>query len=125
MQSHTSPLESDQAFFRMLLQADAQGLGRLLSEDFILIEVLGGSEITKNDFLAGIRAGAVVFQRIEPEDVRVRSHGTAAIVTGRTTMDGRAGDRSFSIRSRYTHVYVQRAGAWELASAQGTLIPSA
>ena len=104
------------------LQATQRPLDRILADDFILIDVMSGSEIMKPDFLAAIGSGQIKFESIEPAENRVRLHQTTAIITGRTQMKGRLGDAPFAASSRYTHVFVEQQGEWRLVSAQGTQI---
>jgi len=117
-----NPLDTDKQFFDALIALDVQALGRILADDFILIDVMSGSEITKPAFLAAIGSGQVKFKAIEPADNRVRLYQTTAIITGRTQMNGRLGDAPFTSNSRYTHVFVSQQNEWRLATAQGTPI---
>ena len=117
-----NPLAADKRFFNALIAGDVQALNRILADDFILIDVMSGSEITKPAFLAAIGSGQVKFEAIEPADNRVRLDQTTAIITGRTQMKGRLGDAPFAARSRYTHVFVSQQNEWPLATAQGTPI---
>ena len=120
-----NPLAIDKKFFAALIAGDAQALDHILVDDFILIDVMSGSEITKPSFLAFIGSGQIKFESIEPAENRVRLYQTTAIVTGRTQMKGRLGDAPFVASSRYTHVFVDRRGEWRLATAQGTQISPA
>lgn len=117
-----NPLAIDKQFFAALIAGDAQELDRILTENFILIDVMSGSEITKPDFLAFISSGQIKFESIDPAENRVRLYQTTAIVTGRTQMKGKLGDTPFAASSRYTHVFVDQRGEWCLATAQGTQI---
>ena len=116
------PASADRGFFQALLARDAGSLDRLLTEDFVLIDVMSGSLVEKHAFLELVGGGQLHFETIEPAEVRVRRYGGAAVVTGRTEMAGRFGEEPFSARSRYTHVYAEIDGIWRLASAQGTPI---
>ena len=117
-----NPLTVDKQFFASLIAGDVQALDHILVDDFILIDVMSGSEITKPAFLAFIGSGQIKFESIEPAENRVRLYQTTAIVTGRTQMKGRLGDAPFAASSRYTHVFVDQQGEWRLATAQGTQI---
>jgi hypothetical protein len=67
----------------------------------------------------------LVFQTIDPAEVRCRRYGATAVVTGRTRMAGRYAGAAFAAASRYTHVYVEQPGddgAWRMVAAQGTPI---
>jgi uncharacterized protein (TIGR02246 family) len=116
------PREADQRFFAALRAGDAKALDDLLADDFMLIDVLRGGEIPRAALLEAVAGAMVRFESIEVLETRVRRHGNAAIVTGRTAMQGRAGDQAWSVRSRYTHVFVEQSGRWRLVAAQGTPI---
>lgn len=116
------PAEADREFFQALLSGDAGRLDRLLTGDFVLIDVMSGSLVEKPAFLELVGGAQLRFETIEPTEVRVRLYGAAAVVTGRTEMAGRFGEAPFAARSRYTHVYAEMDERWRLASAQGTPI---
>ena len=120
-----NPLAIDKQFFAALISGDAQALDHILTDDFILIDVMSGSEITKPAFLAFIGSGQIKIESIEPADNCLRLYQTTAIITGRTQMKGQIGDAPFAASSRYTHVFVDQRGEWRLATAQGTQISPA
>jgi ketosteroid isomerase-like protein len=116
-------LTTDSDFFAALIRGDTAALDRILADDFVLIDVMGGSEIPKSALLTAIDLHQVEFEAIEPGENRVRAYHTTAIVTGRTEMKGRMGDTPFALSSRYTHVFVEQEGEYRLVTAQGTQIP--
>jgi hypothetical protein len=122
MNAESGPLSTEREFFTALSAARVEDLDRIIADDFILIEVVGGTEVTKSSLLAAIRSGQLKFGPIEPADVRVRVYQTTAVVTGRTQMTGQFGETPFATKSRYTHVYVEQQGRWRLVTAQGTQI---
>jgi ketosteroid isomerase-like protein len=113
-------LDADKQFFNALIAGDVQALDRILVDDFILIDAMSGSEITKSAFLAAIGSGQVKFEAAATSDNRVRFYQTTAIITGRTQMTGQLGESSFAASSRYTHVFISQQDEWRLATAQGT-----
>ena len=114
--------EADQSFFTALRTADGPALAALLTDDFVLIDVLRGGEVPRGDLIGAVGAGQLRFEAIEVVAWRVRRYGDTAIVTGETRMRGRFGEAGWAAHSRYTHVYVQKDDRWRLASAQGTQI---
>jgi hypothetical protein len=52
-------LDADRRFFSALIAAAAGALERILAEDFLLIDVMNGSEISKPAFLAAIGSGQI------------------------------------------------------------------
>jgi hypothetical protein len=123
MDPKLDPVATDRAFFAALISANLDSLDALLIDDFLLIDVLNGSEITKPMLLAAVGSSQVKFDAIEQVESRVRVYAAStAVVTGRTELRGRMGEAAFTASSRYTHVFVARDGQWMLASAQGTQI---
>ena len=118
-------LAVEDRFFQALLQSDGAALRRVLTPDFLLIDVMTGSEIPALLLVDLVGSGQLRFESMERLDARVRLYGTAAVVTGQTRMQGRFGEQPFGAHSRYTHVYVRVEGTWQLASAQGTPIAAA
>jgi ketosteroid isomerase-like protein len=117
-----SPIETDHHFFAALITADVPELERMLAPDFILIDLMSGSEISKADFLGLVASRQIEFKVITSAENRVRVYHATAVITGRTEMKGKLGDTPFLVHSRYTHVYEMEQNGWRLVSAQGTQI---
>jgi ketosteroid isomerase-like protein len=123
--SKHSPEAVEQEFFTALIEADVEMLTRVLADDFLLIDVMTGSEVPRSALLEVIAAGQLRFERIDRTEYRVRVYGTTAVITGRTEMSGAFGGQLFQASSRYTHVFVDDRGHWRMVSAQGTqIVPS-
>src|SRR5262249_52715523 len=105
-------------------EAGLEALDRVLADDFLLIDVMRGAEVTKASLLAVLASGQLRFQVIEPAEQRVRLYQATAVVTGRTRVSWRVGGEPLAALSRYTHVYVEQQGRWRLVAAQGTPIAS-
>jgi ketosteroid isomerase-like protein len=118
----TDPLAAEREFFAALIAGDANKLDAVLSDDFILVDVMSGGENTKAAMLAAVGGKQITFTSIEPADARVRVYGATAVINGRTRMTGSFAGTPFTVASRYTHVLVQDDGRWRLVSAQGTPI---
>ena len=122
MRHESDPLAVDHQFFGALVAGSLESLDELLAEDFVLIDVLSGSDISKAALLAAAGSEPIKFDAIQPLEARVRRYGDTAVITGRTRMNGKFQGSPFEASSRYTHVYVEQQGRWRLVSAQGTQI---
>lgn len=125
MSSQDEVLASEDRFFQALLRGDSASLTAVLTPDFLLIDVMTGSEIAGPALVDLVGSRQLRFESVDRIDAQVRLYGGAAVVTGQTRMQGRYGDQRFEAHSRYTHVYVRGPGGWQLASAQGTPISAA
>src|SRR5258708_30661293 len=122
MHNQSDPLGAEQQFFSSLIGGDVGALDRILGDDFLLIDVMTGSEVKKPDLLAVLGSGQLKFEAFQPVESQVRLYGITAVITGRTEMIGRFGETPFTSSSRYTHVFVKDQSQWRLVSAQGTQI---
>jgi ketosteroid isomerase-like protein len=120
--SEQTPDSAEQEFFTALTEANADALNAVLADDFMLIDVMSGSEIPKSALLDVMTSGQLKFQSIDRVEFRVRTYGTVAVITGRTEMNGLFDGQPFETSSRYTHVFVEHGGRWRMVAAQGTQI---
>jgi hypothetical protein len=118
-------MKGEDMFFGALLRGDGDALRALLTADFLLIDVMSGSELSGDVLIDLVGSRQLRFESVERIDSRVRPYGNAAVVTGQTRMRGSFGHAPFESHSRYTHVYVRNDDTWQLASAQGTPIAAA
>src|SRR5258706_14052821 len=107
MDNQTDALHADDQFFASLTKGDAAALDAILTDDFILVDVMSGSENAKASLLELIGSGQLKFISIEPSDRKVRIYGNTAVVIGRTRMKMRMGADEAVASSRYTHVFVK------------------
>jgi ketosteroid isomerase-like protein len=122
MNADNDPLLAEREFFHALTGADTTILDRVLADDFILVDVMSGSEISKSILLDAIATGQLKFETIETLERRLRQYGDMAVIVGATRMRGRFADEPFIAHSRYTHVFARQDGRWRMVSAQGTQI---
>jgi hypothetical protein len=95
MENEQGPLAAERRFFTALTEGNLEDLEQVLAEDFLLIDVMSGSEIPRFALLEVLRSGQLRFEAIEPVEARVRLYG---------------------------HVFVEQQGQWRLVAAQGTQI---
>jgi ketosteroid isomerase-like protein len=117
-----NPEEVEQEFFTALVDADHEVLDRLLAKDFLLIDVLTGSEVSKAEFLEIVVAGGLTFEEVTRIDFRVRISGSVAIITGQSEIIGGLNGQRFELESRYTHLFEKHLEGWRMVLAQGTQI---
>jgi ketosteroid isomerase-like protein len=120
--SKQNPEGAEQEFFKALIDADQQALDRLLADDFLLIDVLTGSEVSKAALIENVVARGLRFEEVTRINFRVRVYGPVAVITGQTEISGGFNGQRFEVHSRYTHVFVEQRGEWCMVVAQGTQI---
>ena len=115
------PGAAEQEFFTALVEADQEALDRLLTDDFVLIDVLTGSEVSKTALLE-VFSRELRFEELNRIDFTARVYGSVAVITGQAEMSGSLNGRRFELNSRYMHVLVARGDRWYMVAAQGTQI---
>ena len=91
-------LELEKKFGEAMIQNDTDAIGRLLSNDWIIIDP-DGSVIDRSRFLAVIRSGALKHEAMDSEDIRYAPTGTLLLSPQLLTL-GRNIWRKNSIRMR-------------------------
>ncbi|SBT38801.1 nuclear transport factor 2 family protein [Micromonospora auratinigra] len=115
-------IDADGAYFDALVASDSGALERLLSDDFIIVDVLAGELVPREVFLALISDGSLRFERIsrEPDSLVVRIHGDVGVVVGSTQLVMSFQGHRRQVASRYTHVFADGGSGLRLVAAQGT-----
>ena len=114
---------AEDQYFDALVAGDVERIEELLTNEFLIVDVMSGGVVDRPSFIAALRDGLVGFERVHLVERVTRRYGDTAIIVGRTEMSGSFDGARFAAASRYTHVLLrERDGRWRLASAQGTRI---
>jgi ketosteroid isomerase-like protein len=105
-------LTLEKAFAEAIVRNDLEGIGRLVTDDWIIIDP-NGEIVERARFLEVIKSGAFTHDMMESEDFRVRVYGDSAVVTGLTRTKGKFMGQEFSTQERATDVFVKRDGRWQ------------
>jgi ketosteroid isomerase-like protein len=108
------------------INGDTKVLDAVLADDWVVVGPTGEVD-TKRQQEKKIKDKSLVFEAIDPKEVKVRVHGDAAIVMGlyhiKATVNGKTMDGVF----RNTGVFSKQAGRWRCVFNQVTPVagPSA
>ena len=105
-------LEVESKFGEAMIQNDAEAIGRILSDDWIIIDPDGGV-IDKSRFLDVIRSGALKHEAMDSEDIRVRTYSNTATVTAVTHTRTKYLGKEFTTHERATDVFVKKDERWQ------------
>ena len=115
-------LKLEEAFAEAIVKNDLEGIGRLVADDWIIIDP-NGEIVDRIRFFEVIKSGALTHDTMESEDFRVRVYGDSAVVTGITRTKGRFMGQEFSTQERATDVFVQRDRRWQCVLTHLTRFP--
>jgi uncharacterized protein (TIGR02246 family) len=103
------------------LRGDAAFFERILADDYTSVGPSGEVE-TRPEIVAAYKAGALKYEALDADEVNVRTHGDAAVVTERDTMKGYVKNHYFSGRYRLLRVWARQQGRWRLVASQSTFV---
>ncbi|MCB2377106.1 nuclear transport factor 2 family protein [Hymenobacter sp. BT635] len=116
-------LQLERRWNEAIVSRDTAFISRLLAPDFLYIAADGSVNDKKTMLLAVSNPNSVV-NPFQSEDVRVRQYGkNMVILTGWFLQTGTWLGQPFSLRLRYTDVYVKLNGRWQAVSAQAAVLP--
>jgi ketosteroid isomerase-like protein len=112
-------LRLEKEFSQAIVKNDVEALGRLLADDWTIIDPDGGI-IDKARFLDVLKSGTLTHEMMESDDARVHIYGNTAIVTALTTTKGKFSGQPFVTRERATDIFVKQNGIWQCVFSQLT-----
>jgi ketosteroid isomerase-like protein len=115
-------LKLEKEFAAAIVSNDLEGIGRLVTDDWIIIDP-NGEIVDRARFFEVIKSGALTHDMMESEDFRVRAYGDSAVVTGVTRTKGKFMGQDFSTQERATDVFVKRDGRWRCVLTHLTRFP--
>ena len=115
-------LKLEKAFAEAIVRNDLEDIGRLVTDDWIIIDP-NGEIVDRERFFEIIKSGALTHDMMESEDFRVRVYGDSAVVTGVTRTKGKFMGHDFSTQERATDVFVKRDGRWQCVLTHLTRFP--
>ena len=115
-------LKLEEAFAEAIVKNDLEGIGRLVADDWIIIDP-NGEIVDRARFFEVIESGALAHNMMESEDFRIRVYGDSAVVTGITRTKGRFMGQEFSTQERATDVFVKRDRRWQCVLTHLTRFP--
>lgn len=105
------------------LDGDPERLAEVLTEDFTLTDA-SGDVTTRADDIENAKKGTIRYEVFENHDMKVRLHGDTAVVTGRTKVKGKAGDKAFAVEFQFTDTLVRHGKRWRFAASHVSRIPA-
>ena len=107
-----------------LVTGDVDRAEQLHSEDFQLINPLGGA-LSKEQYLGGISAGQIQYMYWEPESIAVRLYGDVAVIRYRSELEIVVQNRHIP-RQRYWHtdLYERHGLQWQVVWSHATTADS-
>jgi hypothetical protein len=114
-------LKAEEARFAAQMAGDVAAMQRLFGDDLVYIHS-STLEDTKASFIESIRSGNVKYRSMQRGDVKVRTYGCIAIVSGRAKFEVTARGQELSLDLLYHAVWAKRAAGAQFVSWQATRV---
>ena len=115
-------IDLDKKRMTAMAQKDVATLNALIADDLVYTHSTARLD-TKQSLIGNMESGATVYTAVEPSDVTAQDLGDAVVLTGSCRISVMSGGRPNSFGVRFTDVYANRGGRWQMVTWQSTRLP--
>ena len=115
-------IDLDRKRMNAMAQKDIATLNALLSDDLVYTHSTARLD-TKKSLIEAMESGRTVYTAVEPSDVKAQDLGTAVALTGAARIHVISNGNPISFSVRFTDVYVNNGGQWQMVAWQSTRLP--
>ena len=105
-----------------MCKQDIAALNTLLADDLIYTHSSARLD-TKKSLIGSMESGTTVYTAIVPSDVKAQDCGDAVVLTGAARIHVTSNGNPVNFGVRFTDVYVNRGGQWQMVAWQSTRLP--
>ena len=115
-------IDLDKKRMTAMAQKDITTLNRVLSDDLIYTHSSARLD-TKQSLIGNMESGSAVYTAVEPSDVKAQDLGDTVVLTGSCRISVMSQGRPNSFSVRFTDVYANKGGKWQMVAWQSTRWP--
>jgi ketosteroid isomerase-like protein len=115
-------IDLDRKRMNAMAQKDIATLNALLSDDLVYTHSTARLD-TKKSLIEAMESGRTVYTGVEPSDVQAQDLGNAVVLTGSARIHVVSSGNPISFGVRFTDVYVNKGGQWQMVAWQSTRLP--
>jgi len=115
-------IELDRQRMTAMAEKDIAALNTLLADDLIYTHSSARLD-TKQSLIGNMESGATVYNSVEPSDVKAQDLGSAVVLTGVARIRVTSGGKPNAFAVRFTDVYANKGGKWQMVTWQSTRLP--
>jgi ketosteroid isomerase-like protein len=115
-------IDLDRKRMAAMAQKDIATLNELIADDLIYTHSSARLD-TKASLIGNMESGSTVYTSVVPADVEAQDLGDTVVLTGSCRISVNAGGRPNSFGVRFTDVYANRGGRWQMVTWQSTRLP--
>jgi len=115
-------IELDKKRMTAMAQKDIKTLNELIADDLVYTHSSARLD-TKQSLIGNMESGSTVYTSVVPSDVKAQDLGDTVVLTGSCRISVNAGGRPNSFGVRFTDVYANKGGRWQMVTWQSTRLP--
>ena len=115
-------IDLDKKRMTAMAQKDIATLKALLADDLIYTHSTARLD-TKQSLIGNMESGSTVYTAVEPSDVKAQDLGDSVVLTGSCRISVMSQGRPNSFSVRFTDVYANKGGQWQMVTWQSTRLP--
>ena len=116
-------IDLDRKRMNAMAQKDIATLNALISDNLVYTHSTARLD-TKKSLMDNMTSGATVYTSVEPSDVKAQDFGDTVVLTGSCRIGVMSGGRPNSFGVRFTDVYANKGGRWQMVAHQSLRLPN-
>jgi ketosteroid isomerase-like protein len=115
-------IDLDRKRMTAMAEKDIATLNELIADDLVYTHSSARLD-TKESLIGNMESGSTVYTSVVPSDVKAQDLGDTVVLTGSCRIGVNTGGRANSFGVRFTDVYANRGGRWQMVTWQSTRLP--
>ena len=115
-------IELDKQRMDAMAKKDLAALNTLISDDLVYTHSSARLD-TKKSLIGNMEAGSTVYTSVVPSDVKAQDLGDTVVLTGSCKISVMSQGRPNSFGVRFTDVWANKGGQWQMVTWQSTRTP--
>ena len=115
-------IELDKKRMTAMAQKDIKTLNEVIADDLVYTHSSARLD-TKKSLIGNMESGGTVYTSVVPADVKAQDLGDTVVLTGSCRIAVNSGGNAMNFGVRFTDVYANRGGRWQMVAWQSTRLP--
>ena len=115
-------IDLDKKRMTAMAEKDIRTLNDLISDELIYTHSSARLD-TKQSLIGNMESGSTVYTSVVPSNVKAQDLGDTVVLTGECKISVNANGRPNSFGVRFTDVYANKGGKWQMVTWQSTKLP--
>ena len=115
-------IDLDRQRMSAMAQKDIAALNKLIADDLVYTHSSARLD-TKDSLIGAMETGRTVYTAVVPSDVKAQDLGDTVVLTGNARISVNSGGNAMNFGVRFTDVWVNKSGQWQMVAWQSTRTP--